>query len=187
MKKAFTMVEVIFVIVILGILAAVAIPKLVATRDDAEIAKTAKNLSTIISDIGVYYTSKATLAPNLKDMTNVQVLYGVGLKENVILSSGNKGCIVISLVREGEDKNDDEKPIHLKLSENKDGATLANGEKIKGQKDDRLCEKLWKTKNIKDILSVRFNYISKDAQSGATTTKSSDSGEVRLGGSAVTW
>ncbi|MDL0089779.1 type II secretion system protein [Campylobacter gastrosuis] len=185
MKKAFTMVEVIFVIVILGILAAVAIPKLVATRDDAEIAKTAKNLSTIISDIGVYYTSKATLAPNLKDMTNVQVLYGVGLKENVILSSGNKGCIVISLVREGE--NNDEKPIHLRLSENKDGATLANGEHISGQKGDRLCEKLWKTKNIKDILSVRFNYISKDAQSGATTTKSSDSGEVRLGGSAVTW
>ncbi|WP_418228279.1 prepilin-type N-terminal cleavage/methylation domain-containing protein [Campylobacter pinnipediorum] len=37
MKKAFTMIELVFVIVILGILAAISIPKLIATRDDAEI------------------------------------------------------------------------------------------------------------------------------------------------------
>ena len=39
--KAFTMIELIFMIVILGILAAVAIPRLAATRDDAEIVKVA--------------------------------------------------------------------------------------------------------------------------------------------------
>lgn len=56
------MIELIFVIVILGILAAVAIPRLAATRDDAEKAKVATNIQTIISDLGAYYTSQGKFA-----------------------------------------------------------------------------------------------------------------------------
>lgn len=57
-RSGFTMIELIFVIVILGILAAVAIPKLTATRDDAKISKIATDLSTVVSDAGAYYTSQ---------------------------------------------------------------------------------------------------------------------------------
>ena len=51
MKKAFTMIELIFVIVILGILASVALPKLAATRDDALIASCIADTKTAIDDI----------------------------------------------------------------------------------------------------------------------------------------
>lgn len=46
-KSAFTMIELIFVIVVLGILAAVAVPRLSATRDDAEIAKGRSDVAAI--------------------------------------------------------------------------------------------------------------------------------------------
>lgn len=38
-KKAFTMIELVFIIVVIGILASVAIPRLAATRDDAVVSK----------------------------------------------------------------------------------------------------------------------------------------------------
>ncbi|WP_060825556.1 type II secretion system protein [Sulfurospirillum cavolei] len=76
MRKGFTMIELIFVIVILGILAAVAIPRLTATRDDATASKLAANLSTLVSDAGSYYTAKGNTSWNAAkatDVTNVEL------------------------------------------------------------------------------------------------------------------
>jgi len=46
-RTAFTMIELVFVIVVLGILAAIAIPKFAATRDDAQIAKGRSDIAAI--------------------------------------------------------------------------------------------------------------------------------------------
>ncbi len=46
-RKAFTMLELTFVIVIIGILSAIAIPKFAATRDDAVISKAKTTVSAI--------------------------------------------------------------------------------------------------------------------------------------------
>jgi len=50
-KNAFTMVELVFVIVVLGILAAVAVPKLAATRDDALVVRGKADVAAIRTGI----------------------------------------------------------------------------------------------------------------------------------------
>ncbi len=72
-RSGFTMIELVFVIVILGILASVAIPKLAATRDDANIAKSTSEISSLIQDIGSYYTAHGSLEGNTSKMTNVSL------------------------------------------------------------------------------------------------------------------
>ncbi|WP_169973727.1 type II secretion system protein [Campylobacter sp. RM16191] len=120
MRKGFTMIELIFVIVILGILAAVAIPRLNATRDDAEISKGASNLATLMSDLSGYYTSKGsfnvtttgtggtgttTTAIKWKDVTNVAMVKdaaGADIGETVVTTAAflkvkDKGCVSLQV------------------------------------------------------------------------------------------
>ncbi len=74
-RSGFTMIELIFVIVILGILASVAIPKLAATRDDAKVSKVLNELATLKSDMATFYTARGTYVSDpITDETNV-VLY----------------------------------------------------------------------------------------------------------------
>ena len=74
MKRGFTMIELIFVIVILGILAAVAIPKFMATRTDAQVAAKGQEIQSAVQEISNYVTSQGGEA-NSTELTNMsQVL-----------------------------------------------------------------------------------------------------------------
>ncbi|MDD7090448.1 type II secretion system protein [Campylobacter sp.] len=111
MKKGFTMIELIFVIVILGILASVAIPRLAATREDAEISAAVANLRTLVNDATAYYTVKGTLNAdangrnsNIKwnEITNVPLANGknnaTGLATgDGVLKVGGQDCILVAL------------------------------------------------------------------------------------------
>ena len=69
-KSAFSMIELVFVIVIIGILAAVAIPRLAATRDDAQISK-AKVLVASVRNALAMERQKRILRGEFKPLTAV--------------------------------------------------------------------------------------------------------------------
>ena len=57
MRQAFTMIELVFIIAIIGILASTALGRLFTVRDDAKITKDIANMSACISDAGMAYTA----------------------------------------------------------------------------------------------------------------------------------
>lgn len=88
------MIELVFVIVVLGILAGIAIPRLAATRDDAEIAKGRSDVAAIRAAIvnerqGRLLRGQTTYASALDDATtaNGQTLFD-GNSTNPILQYG---------------------------------------------------------------------------------------------------
>jgi len=86
---AFTMIELVFVIVILGILAAIALPKLAATREDAEDSKLCHNIAVCITDMSAQYT--AVNSASLNDSTTCS---NADVSPLVSLISGGKAIDV---------------------------------------------------------------------------------------------
>ena len=101
MKKGFTMIELIFVIVILVILASVAIPRLAGTRADAEVATTVANLRTIISEAGSQYVAHGNFDVKWRDLTNVPLNNADAIVGNAggtaTLEVGGKDCLQIGI------------------------------------------------------------------------------------------
>lgn len=95
-KKAFTMIELVFVIVVLGILTSIALPRFATTRDDATIAKGRSEVASIRSGIITErqsrlikgeknYITKANMDSGSGDFFGGVLMYGISS------SSGNDG------------------------------------------------------------------------------------------------
>ena len=81
MKKAFTMIELVFVIVVIGILSAVAIPKFAATRDDAVITRGRATVASLRSALSTL-RQKNILKGSFNDINGsaleAEIEYGLG-------------------------------------------------------------------------------------------------------------
>ena len=108
------MIELIFVIVIIGILAAIAIPKLAATRDDAKIAAIISHARKTLGDFQGFYTSqgnsqwtsvdvtKATSVPLEKAGCAGLVDSGTALSPTTfVLCNNNVVCLTFTTIDEG--------------------------------------------------------------------------------------
>lgn len=131
MKKAFTMIEPIFVIVIMGILTAVIISKINATREDAKLTKVMSEIAVAIQDINTYYISEGKLAIDTK---NNRVDFRAMTNAGVIDTSGNLGFFIKDnecfLLNAG---HDDENYLEVNIGKN------------------GLCKRLWETPEFKQL------------------------------------
>jgi len=71
-RKAFSMIELVFVIVVIGILSAIAIPKFAATRDDAVITKAMVTIASVRSALATE-RQKLLLRGSFIDMNKTSV------------------------------------------------------------------------------------------------------------------
>ena len=70
MKRAFSLIEIIFVIVILGIIVSFAAPKLMDTKDSAFVSTLKRDVNTAINSIQSYYLLNQKIE-DIKDAINI--------------------------------------------------------------------------------------------------------------------
>ena len=166
MKKGFTMIELIFVIVILGILASVAIPRLAGTREDAEISAAVANLRTLLGDAASYYVLKGTFTgAKWTEITSVPLKKtdgnaidatapAVGAAATANLKVGDvNDCIGVHVV----DKNGNT-PAHIKFTK-KNPAT-------------GVCQKVLESKPVAAYVDSKVNNGTNDGIANAMAISS---------------
>ncbi len=106
-RKGFTLIELLIVVVIIGILAAIAIPKFAATKDKAKLASVKTDVRNYMTAQEAYFSDKATygangnLVPDYLTLSANNTAAGTGDDKgwevtitNGAISSGIKSCTV---------------------------------------------------------------------------------------------
>ena len=97
-KKAFSLIELIFAIVVISIIASVALPKLMDTRTDAVVSTLKQDITTVVTSVQSYYLVKGKIdkisdAVNLNgstwDIEDTKIQYLEDGKACVIIKKSN--------------------------------------------------------------------------------------------------
>ncbi|EAJ1622109.1 prepilin-type N-terminal cleavage/methylation domain-containing protein [Campylobacter upsaliensis] len=164
MKKAFTILELVFVIIILGILAAIALPKLSSSKDEAEISKALNNLRIFINDVSIYALKNDKLA-NTKLLSNVSGVEEVDLSRNlgdVAFKVGeDERCVEFvfvqgaSFVLMGLSTNDNVKNAIKAVANGTDESILSNAN-FTSSSQNKACVALSKSENFKALANKTY-------------------------------
>ena len=94
-RKGFTLIELLIVVVIIGILAAIAIPKFAATKDKAKLASVKSDLRNLMTAEESYFSDNSTYTSTLA--TNIYAV-STGNAYNAAVT-GTSGYVVADAVR----------------------------------------------------------------------------------------
>ena len=92
-KKGFTLIELLIVVVIIGILAAIAIPKFAGTKSKAYIASMKSDLKNLVLAEESYFTDYNTYATTAADV-NLQLLWSA--TANVVVVIGGASAVTFN-------------------------------------------------------------------------------------------
>jgi len=96
LKQGFSIIELIFVIAVLGIIAAVAVPKLMDTRSSAIVSTIKQDISTITTSVQSYYMMNNKI-DNISDSVNINESTWTVSSKKVEFKIEDTVCVSISL------------------------------------------------------------------------------------------
>jgi type II secretory pathway pseudopilin PulG len=92
MRAGWTMIELIIILIIIGILAAIALSKLAATRDDAKLSADVSNMNICLRDIGSHYTATMIMDINTTSCNKVYC-YTIDVNGSIINVDINSSAV----------------------------------------------------------------------------------------------
>lgn len=95
-KRAFSLIELIFSLMVIGIVASIAVPKLMDTKDGAQITAVKKDLTTIISSIRSYYMLNDSMS-SLNDVITLNESIWKIDGTTATFSDGDSSCLTVSI------------------------------------------------------------------------------------------
>ena len=112
MKKSFSLIELIFVISVLGIIAAIAVPKLINTKNNASAATIKQDITTITTSIQSYYilnnkiekiSDAVNINPNTWSITDQKIEYKVNGTTCVTIEITTSNKLTVAIVANSSD------------------------------------------------------------------------------------
>ncbi|QKF81397.1 type II secretion system protein [Halarcobacter ebronensis] len=99
MKMAFSLLELIFAIVVIGIISSFALPKYLDTRNQAMASTIQRDVVTAISSIQTYYLINRKI-DNIGDALTLNTQYWHTEKMKTIFDENSKDCVILEITDE---------------------------------------------------------------------------------------